>query len=69
MNEFAFLSICVIFRVRITWLRKELDDDELRSYISESDMEFYFLLMDKISFGIASLQETKFYNRIVNVFG
>ena len=50
MNEFAFLSICVIFRVRITWLCKELDDDELRSYISESDMEFYFLLMDKISY-------------------
>ena len=69
MNEFAFLSICVIFRVRISWLGVELDDDEIRSYISESDKEYVFRVKIRISSRIAPLQEVKFYNRIVNAFG
>ena len=56
----------------------DLDDDEIQSYISEYeiqsyiselDKEYVFWIKDEMSSGMASLQEAKFYNRIINVFG
>ena len=72
LNEWICIPfrLCYIYRlIRIDFALEELDDDELQSYISESDKEYVFWVKDEMSGGIASLQGVKFYNRILNVFG